>query len=148
MSFLSREVCNYPRDIDSLSIFIGEQDLHNMALECIATQIHISTDQLPLITSKMISVFSSAIATFYAPSDPSGKHGMRREHIRSMPSWQGHEQQHDCTFVITDDSQPGMKGINIIRVLLFFLFDYNGVVYPCIVMEWFETVGLNHMTGL
>jgi len=65
-----------------------------------------------------------------------------------MPSWQGHEQQHDCTFVITDDSQPGMKGINIVRVLLFFSFDYNRVVYSCAVMEWFETVGLDYVTGL
>ena len=86
ISFLSREARNYPRDIDSLSIFIGEPDLHNMALECIAMQIHTSANQLPLITSK-VSVFSSAIATFYAPSDPSGKHGMRRERIRSTPSW-------------------------------------------------------------
>jgi hypothetical protein len=147
ISFLSREARNYPRDIDSLSIFIGEPDLHNMALECIATQIHTSADQLPLITSK-ISVFSSAVATFYAPSDPSGKHGMRQERIRSTPSWRGREQRHDCAFVITDDSQPGMMGMSIVRVLLFFSFDYSGVVYPCTVVEWFETVGLDHVTGL
>jgi hypothetical protein len=74
--FLFREVRNYPRDIETLATFIGEPELHNMALECIATQMHTSTKDLPCITSK-ISVFSSAVATFYAPSDPSGKNGMR-----------------------------------------------------------------------
>ncbi len=35
--FLFREVCKYPRDIESLTTFIDEPELHNMALECIAT---------------------------------------------------------------------------------------------------------------
>lgn len=145
--FLFREVRNYPRDIETLATFIGEPELHNMALECIATQMHTSTKDLPCITSK-ISVFSSAVATFYAPSDPSGKNGMRRERIRSMPSWRGRERRHDCTLVVMDDSQPGMMGMNVVRVLLFFSFDYNGVEYPCAVVEWFQTVGLDDVMGL
>ncbi len=65
-------------------------------------QMHTTADQLPSITSKT-SVFGSAVATFYAPSDPSGRHSMRRECIWSTPSWRGHEQQHNCAFVVTDD---------------------------------------------
>jgi len=81
--------------------------------------MHTTADQLPSITSKT-SVFGLAVATFYAPSDPSGRHGMRCEHIRSTPSWRGCKQWHDCAFVIMDDSKPGMMGMNVIRVLLFF----------------------------
>ena len=47
-----------------------------------------------------------------------------------------------------DDSQPGMMGMNVVRVLLFFSFDYNGVEYPCAVMEWFQTIRLDHVMGL
>ena len=47
-----------------------------------------------------------------------------------------------------DDLKPGMMGMNVIRVLLFFSFEYDGVEYPCAVMEWFETVGLDHVMGL
>ena len=39
-------------------------------------------------------------------------------------------------------------GMNIVRVLLFFSFEYNGVEYPCAAIEWFETVGLDNVTGL
>ncbi|KAG1816281.1 hypothetical protein EV424DRAFT_1293851, partial [Suillus variegatus] len=35
-----------------------------------------------------ISVFHSASATFYAPSDLSGTHGIHCEIIRSTPLWQ------------------------------------------------------------
>lgn len=34
-----------------------------------------------------IKVFGSTSALFYAPSDVSGIHGMRREVIRSSPNW-------------------------------------------------------------
>jgi hypothetical protein len=110
-------------------------------------QMHTTADQLPSITSKT-SVFSSAMATFYAPSDPSGRHGMQCERIRSTPSWRGRERRHDCAFIVTDDSKPGMMGINVVRVLLFFSFEYDRVEYPCAVMEWFQTVRLDHVTGL
>ena len=147
ISFSFREARNYPRDIESLATFTGEPELHEMTLECIATQMHTTADELPSITSK-ISVFTSAVATFYAPSDPSDKHGMRRKRIRSTPSWRGHERRHDCAFVVTDDAKPGMMGMNVVRVLLFFSFEYNGAEYPCAAVEWFETVGLDDVTGL
>ena len=36
-----------------------------------------------------VKIFYSAVATFRAPSDPSGITGMHREYIRAMPSWRG-----------------------------------------------------------
>lgn len=47
-----------------------------------------------------------------------------------------------------DDSQPRMMGMNVVRVLLFFSFNYNGVEYPCAIVEWFQMVGLDDVTGL
>ncbi|KAG2755597.1 hypothetical protein P692DRAFT_201801024 [Suillus brevipes Sb2] len=52
-----------------------------------------------------IKVFNSAAVTFIAPSDPSGITGMRREHIRAVPSWRNGPGRFDCAFVNTDDRQ-------------------------------------------
>lgn len=118
-----------------------------MTLVCIADQIGTSAESLPPIKSK-ISVFHSAVATFFSPSDPSGIHGMRREHIRSTPSWRGHEKRHDCAFIVEDDSKPGIAGMSVVRVMLFFSFEFDGVFYPCALVEWFTKIGQDPVTGL
>ena len=46
---------------------------------------------------------------------------MRREFIRSTPSFYGHERW-DTVFVVLDDSKGGMEGMEIGHVLLFFSF--------------------------
>ena len=68
-----------------------------------------------------IKVYHSAVAVFYAPSDLCRAGGLRHELIRSTPSFRGHP-CHDTVFVILDDSQPGMEGMEIGHVLLFFSF--------------------------
>ncbi|KAJ7723744.1 hypothetical protein DFH07DRAFT_759380 [Mycena maculata] len=88
-----------------------------------------------------ISVFHSAIATFYAPSDPSGIRGMWRERIRSTPSWRKRGPRRDCAFVVEDQDQPGFRGMSVVRVKLFFSFTHDGVEYPCALVEWFKKVG-------
>ena len=50
-----------------------------------ASKLDYEPDILKMISQ--VSVFHSAVATFYALSDISGIRGMRREHIRSTPSW-------------------------------------------------------------
>ncbi len=42
---------------------------------CIAQQLGIDIEDMPPINS-FISVYPFAVATFYAPSDPCGTHGM------------------------------------------------------------------------
>lgn len=96
--------------------------------------------EYPLYLGK-ISVFNSASSRFYAPSDLSGIGGMRVEHIRSCPSWRNEHSRHDCVFVNTDSSLPGMQGLEVARVCAFFSFRYRGEIYPCAVIRWFDKVG-------
>jgi hypothetical protein len=61
---------------------------------------------------------------------------MCRERIRSTPSWQGSYHQRDTVFVETDAELPGMRGMAIARVLLFFSFSLDGVYHPCALVNW------------
>jgi hypothetical protein len=88
-----------------------------------------------------ISVFSSATATFYAPSDESGIRGMRRERIRSTHSWRNRGPRRDCALVVEDETKPGMRGLTPVRVILFFSFIHQRKTYPCALVEWFKKYG-------
>ncbi|KAJ7359394.1 hypothetical protein DFH08DRAFT_686770 [Mycena albidolilacea] len=47
----------------------------------------------------------------------------------------------DCVFVEEDADQPGFRGFLAARVLLFFSFKHNGIVYPCAAITWLSAVG-------
>ena len=83
-----------------------------------------------------IKVYHSAVATFYAPSDLSGSGGLWHKQIRSMPNFFGHP-RYDTVFVVVDDSQPGMEGMEIGHVLLFFSFEYRHKNFSCALINWF-----------
>ena len=83
-----------------------------------------------------IKVYHSAVATFFAPSDLCGAGGMRRERIRSTPSFHGHPRC-DTVFVVLDESKPGMEAMETGRVLLFFSFDYHHKTHSCALINWF-----------
>jgi hypothetical protein len=117
-----------------------------MTQECIATHLGISVDELNPIGK--VSVFPSAAATFFAPSDPSGIHGMRRERIRSTPSWRNGESRYDCAFVVEDEDKSGMSGMAVVRVRLFFSVEYEHVHYPCALVEWFKKIKCDPLTGM
>jgi hypothetical protein len=34
-----------------------------------------------------------------------------------------------------------MRGLCVVRVKLFFSFTYNGTLYPCALVEWFQRIG-------
>ncbi|KAF5387453.1 hypothetical protein D9757_007829 [Collybiopsis confluens] len=68
-----------------------------------------SDTELPLIPSK-INVYHSAVAGFYAPSDQSGTRGMKKERIRSTPSWYGAERR-DCVLATINDSKQGFQAL-------------------------------------
>ena len=83
-----------------------------------------------------IKVHHSATATFYAPSDLSGSGGMRSEQIWSAPTFFGHPRR-DTVFVVTDESKPGMEGMEIGRIQLLFSFHYRRTDYSCALITWF-----------
>lgn len=63
---------------------------------------------------------------------------MRRERIRSTPSWRRSGPRRDCALAVEDESRPGFRGMSVVRIHLFFSFKYNGIEYPCALVEWFR----------
>ncbi len=100
----------------------------------------VSIDTCPEFQGK-ISVFPSASATFRAPSDPSGPRSMRREYIRATPTWRKGHSRYDCVFVNAQPELPGMRGLEIARVFLFFSFVHKGTCYPCALVQWYSIIG-------
>jgi hypothetical protein len=88
-----------------------------------------------------ISIYPSAVATFYAPSDICGAGGMRSERIRAVTSWRNGASRFDTVFVSTDPTAEGMRGLDVARVRLFFSFSYEGVLYPCALVHWYSRKG-------
>lgn len=97
-------------------------------------------DQLPQFNGRL-KVFHSAVAEFYAPSDPSGSGGMRREHIRATPMWRGEGPRRDCLFATKDSALAGMRGLHAARALFFFSFSFGISTYQCALVQWFSSVG-------
>jgi hypothetical protein len=92
-------------------------------------------DDCPPFKGK-ISVHHSAVAFFYAPSDLCSAGGMKHEHIRSTPCFHGFPCR-DTIFVVLDDSQPGMEGMEVGWVFLSFSFHYRRKNYSCALINWF-----------
>ncbi|KAG5640131.1 hypothetical protein DXG03_000990, partial [Asterophora parasitica] len=128
----------YPRDLDELAAAINQPQLPDLLRRFLFDQLNkddtISSNTVPLDACPLINgdikVFHSAITTFYAPSDNSGIRGMRRERIRSTPCWREKEPRRDCALVVEDEQKPGMKGLGVVRVQLFFSFHHESVTYP------------------
>ncbi|KAF8833180.1 hypothetical protein BDN67DRAFT_917496 [Paxillus ammoniavirescens] len=66
---------------------------------------------------------------------------MRREIIRSAPSWCHGPARRDCVFVNLTSTTAGMHGMSIACVLLFLAFDHDQTEYLCALVQWFNTVG-------
>lgn len=135
----------YPRELGALAYHIGEPSLPNLLRfflrdQLIAKSPNLDPSLVIDITSS-IYVFHSAVAHFYAPSDPSGIRGMHHERIRSTPTWRGTGARRDCAFVSEDDTLPGFRGMSVVRVRLLMTFNHDGVEYPCALVEWFKKVG-------
>ena len=67
---------------------------------------------------------------------------MCRKHIQATPSWRksGHG-RYDCVFLNRDPDLPGFRGMDVVRVLLFFSFNFHGTMYSCALVHWFTVVG-------
>ena len=107
--------------------------------DCPLTSTNVSLHACPPFAG-MISVFASAIASYYAPSDPSGICGMRTERIRATPLWRQGPARYDCAFINSKPELDGMRGLSIVRILLFFSFVFDGKTHPCALVRWFSPI--------
>lgn len=117
-----------------------------MTQDCLAKQTDTSMEDLSPLGA--MSVLYLAVATFFAPSNISGSCGMQHKHIHSTPSWQGGGPQCDCAFIVEDEEKAGMSGMAVVHIVLFFSITYNGVQYPCTLVEWFQRLGCDPVTGM
>jgi hypothetical protein len=141
---------HYPRTLESLAQHIHQPQFPEALRRFLYDQLHpdgplTSADVLlqdcPRF-SGYISIYHSAIARFYAPSDLCGAGGMYREIIRACPAWRGTHARRDTVFVETDENGgPNVKGMVIGRVFLFFSFAFHGKYYPCALVQWFVPLG-------
>jgi hypothetical protein len=129
---------------------IGQPDLVDLIQHFLSDQCCSTSDSDSDTTSSssdtpefygMIRVSTSAVATFYAPSDISGIGGMRYERIHAIDTWRHGPGRHDCVFVNTDSAAEGMRGLNIARVKLLFSFIPEDSTYPYALVHWYSHVG-------
>ena len=134
---------------DSIADTINQPDLTHLIQRFIHGRIPPDSDSeassstssdLPEFHAK-ISIYSSAVATFYAPSDVSGIGGMRCERIHAIDAWRNGPGRYDCVFVNTNPTVDGMLGLDIARVRLLFSFKHEDTIFPCALVHWFSRVG-------
>ncbi|KAI0629758.1 hypothetical protein C8Q77DRAFT_1280491 [Trametes polyzona] len=144
----------YPRYLEDLGEYINVPDLAILVSRFLFQQDNPDAEVpddtvLPTagLRSYRVRVYHSAIATFYAPSDPSGIGGMHREHIRATPSWRKGPPRYDCVFIGKDPHEVGFRSLHAARVRLFFSvllparLDSAQEWVPCALVEWFSEVG-------
>ncbi|KAI0691935.1 hypothetical protein BC835DRAFT_1534514 [Cytidiella melzeri] len=144
-----RPARGYPSDLNRLADHINQPHFPVLLQRFLFDQLHpespygaeaVPVHALPIVRGTL-SIFHSATATFYAPSDTSGRYGMYRERIRSTPRWHSNGPRRDCAFVVEDEDQPGFPGMSVVRIRLFFSFKHSGITYPCALVEWFNKFG-------
>ena len=94
-----------------------------------------------------ITIFSSAMAIFYSPSDQYGIGGMHCERIHATLLWRGGLACYDCIFVWF----PELDTWDVTQVCLFFSFSIiDGQSYSCALLHEFQIIGdqLNEDTGM
>ncbi|KAF8816584.1 hypothetical protein BYT27DRAFT_7207284 [Phlegmacium glaucopus] len=110
-------ICNYPQDLASLAFYINQPHLPELTHHFLFEQLSPNTsaedvliDDYPSINSN-ISVYHSAIASFFSPSDECGLCGMWRECIHACPLWRKKALRHDCAFVIENEDKPALANL-------------------------------------
>lgn len=75
---------------------------------------------------------------------------MYHERIHSNPLWQGQYEWRDIVFVETNADLPGMRGMVIAQVLLFFSIKFHNKYLPCVLVHWLvsQDVESDAKTGL
>ena len=132
-------------DTSKLANKISQPDLVPLIHKFLQDQLHPNSDSststslsavLPFF-DEPISVYPSAVATFYAPSDLCGTQGMCHECICAVEFWRRGHGCYNCVFVNTDPAVQGMLGLDIAHVCLFFSLTFCGKFYQCPLVHWF-----------
>jgi hypothetical protein len=135
----------YPKTLEALARYINQPHFSHQFRKFLYTQRHPKSESHHINFEEhvhfdgKIYVYHSAVARFYAPSDLCGAGGMYHERIRSCPSWRNDGPRRDTVFVVLDESQAGMHGMLVARVLLFFSY-YDAYLkenMPCALVNWF-----------
>src|SRR5882762_9923039 len=135
----------FPHDIYQLALHTHCPELVECTCQFLYSKLHphmplLNPTNYPVIQGRVFA-FSSAKATYFAPSDDSGTGGMHHTRIHSVMSWRSGPPWHNCVFVKQNNFIPGMQGLHIAHMLLFFQFSHKGISYPCAFVTWFETLG-------
>jgi len=94
--------------------------------------------------SGRFSVFDSAVATYYLPSDTLGQAGVYRERIRATPARRRDHStipRYDCILVATDATPSGLSSMQVARVRLLLSITHLNSIIPCALVDWFVSEG-------
>ncbi|KAF8121859.1 hypothetical protein EV363DRAFT_1183993 [Boletus edulis] len=144
---------HHARTVPDLAEELDIPELPTLIRRFLYDQLHPDADvplrQMPVYGGRL-NVFHSAMATFFAPSDPSGIGGMYREHIRATPSWRRGAARYDTVLVDSDYSPNSINGMEVARVLCFFSIPYSNNTFPCVLVHWYKRIGSqpDNATGL
>jgi hypothetical protein len=87
-------------------------------------------------------MYPSVCAQFYAPSDPCGLRGMKREWVRAVVEWRNGPARYDTIFVREEEDADSISnGLTVARVRLFFTFTLNDRQHECALIENYHYVG-------
>jgi hypothetical protein len=128
-----------PHLLEFIRRFLYDQ-LHIDSSSTSSTSSDTPLSECPLFRGQ-VSVLYTATACFYSPSDQSGTKGMRREIIRAVPSWRNGPPRNDCVFLNNNPNLPGMRGLDVVRVLLFLSFEFGDKTFPCALVRWYSCIG-------
>ncbi|KAG1813895.1 uncharacterized protein BJ212DRAFT_1447696 [Suillus subaureus] len=138
-------------DVSALMHDLKLPNFPTMIQQFLHNQLHITDHEPPKFDPATapafmgrVFVFSSAAASFYAPSDLSGTGGMQRKHIQATTSWQGGPARNDCIFVSMNDKvNCGLDGLAIVRVLHFLVVHW----FAYITDSWDPDTGMYLITS-
>jgi hypothetical protein len=149
-----------PRTIDGLNAVAG-CDMKIQIRQFLYEQTHPETDRSGMDVdlqdcprfSGQFSVFDSAVATYYLPSDTLGQTGFHRERIRATPA-RGQDgstvPRYDSVLVATDATSSGFSSMQAARIRLLLSVTHLNKVIPCALVDWFipEGNGPDPVTGM
>ncbi|KAJ7035186.1 hypothetical protein C8F04DRAFT_1099352 [Mycena alexandri] len=126
----------YPKELVALAAHIQQPRFPALFRRFLYDELHEPVEDVALadcpIFRGRISVYHSAVARFYAPSD------LGASGFGQILNWHGYARRDT---VLIDVNGPIMRGLVIGRVLLFFSFTFSDRDYKCALVRWFVPVG-------